>query len=143
MKGFDILYKKIKRYLKKIFFKNFRSNFWKIRYLHTNSCSSLIINSRIVICISDERAWHPLQENEAIFSKNIFFNCRRNFRKITFLLTTSVLLAVKGYFAYQVKGIDVLYKKIKCYFRKKRISKNLDGNFEKNTFCLLILRYSW
>ena len=38
-----------------------------------------------------------------------------NFRKITFLLTTSVLLAVEGYFAYQVKGIDALYKKIKCY----------------------------
>ena len=48
----------------------------------------------------------------------IYFYFRRNFRKITFLLTTSVLLAVEGYFAYQVKGIDVLYKKIK-YFRKK------------------------
>ena len=54
---------------KKINFKNFRSNFRKIRYLHKNSCFSLIINSRIVIRISDEQAWHPLQENEAIFSK--------------------------------------------------------------------------
>ena len=53
--------------------------------------SSFIIDSRNIICISGERAFHPLQENEAIFSKNIFFNCRRNFRKITFLLTTSVL----------------------------------------------------
>ena len=47
----------------KNFFKNFRASFRKITYLHKNACSSLIINSRIVICISDERAWHPLQEN--------------------------------------------------------------------------------
>ena len=59
-------------FAKKIFFKNFRLNFPKIRYLHKKSCSSLIINSRIVICISNERAWHPLQENDAIFSKNYF-----------------------------------------------------------------------
>ena len=45
------------------------------------------------------------------------------FEKITFLLTTSVLLVVEGYFANQVKGIDVLYKKIKCYFRKKGFRK--------------------
>ena len=30
-----------------------------------------IINIRIII-ISYERAWHPLQENEPVFSKNIF-----------------------------------------------------------------------
>ena len=43
-----------------------------------------IINSRIIIRISDERGWHPLQENEAIFSKKIFFkNFRLKFRKIT------------------------------------------------------------
>ena len=68
-------------------------------YLYKKSCSSLIIKSRVIIRISDERAWHPLQENEAIFSRNIYFNFRRNFRKIMFLLTT-VLLAVEGYFAY-------------------------------------------
>ena len=45
---------------------------------------------------------------------------------------SSVLLAVERYFAYQVKGIDVLYMKTKCYFRNKRISKNLDTIFEKN-----------
>ena len=39
-----------------------------------------------------------------------------------FLLTTSVLLVVEGYFAYQVIGIDVLYEKIKC-FRKKGFRK--------------------
>ena len=77
------------------------------------------INSRIISRVLGERAWHLLQENEAILSKiHIFFNFRRNFRKIMFLFTTSVLLAVEGYFAYQVKGIDVLCKKIKCYFRK-------------------------
>ena len=34
--------------------------------------SSFIINSRKIIRISGERAYNPLQENEAIFSKNIF-----------------------------------------------------------------------
>ena len=34
--------------------------------------SSFIIDSRKIIRISDERAYHPLQENEAIFSKNYF-----------------------------------------------------------------------
>ena len=31
---------------------------------------SFIIDSRKIIRISGERVWHPLQENEAIFSKN-------------------------------------------------------------------------
>ena len=31
--------------------------------------SSFIIDSRKIIRISDERVWHPLQENEAIFSE--------------------------------------------------------------------------
>ena len=34
--------------------------------------SSFIINSRIIFRISDERVWHPLQENVAIFSKYYF-----------------------------------------------------------------------
>ena len=54
------------------FSKNFRSNFQKIRYLHKNARFFFIINSRIIIRISDERVWHPLQEKEAIFSKNYF-----------------------------------------------------------------------
>ena len=33
--------------------------------------SSFIIDSRKIIFISGERVWHPLQENEAIFKKNI------------------------------------------------------------------------
>ena len=53
----------------------------------------------------------------------IYFNFRWDFRKITFLLTTSVLLAVEGYFAYQVKGVNVLCKKVKCYFRKNGCRK--------------------
>ena len=52
-----------KKYFSKIL------NFWKIMYLHKNACSSLIINSWIVIRVSYERAWHLLQENEAIFLK--------------------------------------------------------------------------
>ena len=35
----------------------------------TKKAYSSIIDSRKIICISDERVWHPLQENEAIFSK--------------------------------------------------------------------------
>ena len=37
-----------------------------------NAYSPFIINSRIIIHISDERVWHPLQENEAIVSKYYF-----------------------------------------------------------------------
>ena len=44
-------------------FKNFRPNFRKTTYLRKNACSSFIINSRIIISISDERNWCPLQEN--------------------------------------------------------------------------------
>ena len=33
---------------------------------------SFIIDSRKIIRISDQRVWHPLQEKEAIFSKNYF-----------------------------------------------------------------------
>ena len=111
-------------FFKKYFSKILDQNFEKLRICIKKACSSFIINSRIIIRISDERAWHPLQENEAMFSKKyIFFNFRRYIRKITFLLSTSVLFAVERYFAYQVKGIDVLYKKIKCYFRKKGVRK--------------------
>ena len=45
---------------------------WIFEKLHIcikNAGSSLIINSRIIICISDERFWHPLQENEKILKK--------------------------------------------------------------------------
>ena len=81
-----------------------------------------MVNSRIIIRISDKRVWHSVQENLVIFSKNIYIyiglHFRRNFLNITFLLTTSMLLAVEGYFVYQVEGIDVLY-----YFRKKGCRK--------------------
>ena len=53
---------------------------------------SFIIYSRIKICILGERAWHLLEENEAIFSKNYFSNFLLNFRKITLLLAISALL---------------------------------------------------
>ena len=38
----------------------------------TKKAYSFIIDSRRIICISGERVQPPLQENEAIFSKNIF-----------------------------------------------------------------------
>ena len=38
----------------------------------TKKAYSSIIDSRKIIRISEERVWHPLQENEAIFSKNIY-----------------------------------------------------------------------
>ena len=44
-----------------------------------------------------------------------------NFRKITVLLTTFALLTVELYFAYQVKGINGLYKK---FSKKNRIIDN-------------------
>ena len=37
---------------------------------NANKNAYYIINSRIIICISDEGTWHPLQENEAMFSEN-------------------------------------------------------------------------
>ena len=40
MKGFDILYKKMKRYFQKIFFKNFRPNFRKNPYVHKKNVIS-------------------------------------------------------------------------------------------------------
>ena len=48
--------------------------------------SSFIIDNRKIIRISGERVWHPLQENEAIFSKKIFFKSfRPNFQKNRYL----------------------------------------------------------
>ena len=44
-----------------------------------------------------------------------------DFWKIMFSLSTSMLLAVEWYFAYQVKGIDVLYKKFKYFQKNKKI----------------------
>ena len=48
----------------------------KCRFVRLSVCnakkkahSSFIIDSRKIIRISDERVWHPLQENEAIFSE--------------------------------------------------------------------------
>ena len=79
MKGFGILYKKMKRYFQKMIFQSLRSNFRKITYLHENAYSSLIISSRIIIHMSEERACHPLQEKEAIFSKIYIFQFSTEF----------------------------------------------------------------
>ena len=70
----------------------------------------------------------------------IFQNFKQNFRNITYLLTTSVLMAVERHFAYQAKGIDVLYKKIQCYL-KKIIFEYFILNLRKNLdFCSLLPR---
>ena len=45
----------------------------------TKKAYSSIINSRKIIRISGNRAWHPLQENEAIFSKIIFQKFKSEF----------------------------------------------------------------
>ena len=66
---------------KKMFFNNFRLNFWKITYLRKNACSSFIINSRIIISLEDKRAWLLLQENEVMFSKYIFVQFLKVFSK--------------------------------------------------------------
>ena len=33
--------------------------------------NSFIINSRMIISMLGEMAWHPVQENEVVFSKNV------------------------------------------------------------------------
>ena len=70
-----------------------RGDLKKCRSVRLSVCNgnkkaySSIIDSRKIIRISDERVWHPLQENEAIFSKKIIFKkFRANFRKILHLL---------------------------------------------------------
>ena len=64
------------------------------------------------------------------FKKILHFkNFRQNFRKSTFLLTTCESLAVK-YFAYQVKSIDILYKKTKC--NSRNFFENCRLNLKKN-----------
>ena len=73
MKGLPIFYKKMKKYFQKIFLKDLRPNFRKKIVIAKNAYYSLIINSRIIGRISDERVCHSLQETEAIFSKKMFF----------------------------------------------------------------------
>ena len=85
-------------------------------YLHKNAYSS-IVNCRIRMCTLEERAWHPQQENEAIILKNYFEKILRDIEKLCSCLLL-LLLAVEEYFEYQVKGIYVLYQKIKCYIQK-------------------------
>ena len=73
----------MKRYFQSIIFPKILVQVFEKLDICIKILGPLIINSRLVICISDERTWHPLQENEAIFSKNIYFNFQWNFRKIT------------------------------------------------------------
>ena len=61
MKGFGILYKKINQYFQNYFSKILDRIIENIR-ICTKMPAPLIINSRIVIRISDKRAWHPLKK---------------------------------------------------------------------------------
>ena len=57
---------------KNYFSKILHQIFEKLRIYIKNDCSSFIINSRITIRISDERAWHPLQKMKRYFLKVYF-----------------------------------------------------------------------
>ena len=108
MKGFGILYKNLAIIKKK---NNFRPNFRKKTYVLTTS-----ISGRITFCISDEKDWCRLQKNLMLFGKKIIFEyiSPNILTELLFFLTATsfALLAVDWCFAYQVKGIEVLYKKI-------------------------------
>ena len=57
---------------------------------------SSIIDSRTIIGISGERAYHPLQENEEIFSKKYFSKIlERTFAKIGTCIKCLLLLHYK------------------------------------------------
>ena len=53
----------------------------------------------------------------------------------------SSIINSKIIFAYQGKGIGILYKKMKRSFQKKKFSQILEAIFEKVRSCLLLLRY--
>ena len=61
----------MERYFQQIYFSEVSANVRKITDLHKNAYSSAI-NSRLIICISKERAWYPLQEKKAMVLKYIF-----------------------------------------------------------------------
>ena len=157
---------------KKIFSKNFRANFPNITYLHKHACSSFIIKSRIIIRISDERVWHPLQENEAILKKYIFKNFRSNFRKFTylhksfcssFIINSRIIIRISDERAWHPlqENETIFTKNIYIFQFYTEFSKNyvlayfittcathpltyIRLTFRKKlTFCLIILRYWW
>ena len=55
---------------------------------------------------------------------------RTNFRKIAFFFTIYALLVEELYFAYLVKVINILFKKIKCYLRKKIVTYSFVNDFK-------------
>ena len=111
--------------------------------------SSFIIDSRKIICITGETVWQPLQENEAIFSKNIFFEYfRANFRKITclhknacfsFIINSRIIIRISYERVWHSLQENV------AIFLKYYFSKILDRIFEKFRICtrkfLLLLHH--
>ena len=62
-----------------------------------NKAYSSIVDSRVIVHIPGEMAHHPLQENEAVFKKNVN-NFRPKFRNILYLSkmsTSSSLLTIE------------------------------------------------
>ena len=67
--------------------------FEKLRSYMPKNAYFFIVNSRMIIRTLDEKAWHPLQENEVIFSKNYFSKILdRIFEKLTFCTKKCMLL---------------------------------------------------
>ena len=108
--------------------------------MHKNSCFSLIINSRIVIRISDERAWHPLQENEMIFSKKYFSKILdRIFEKIRictknacsfFIINSRIIIRISD------ERVWHPLQEKEAIFSKNYFPKILDQIFEKLRICI-------
>ena len=64
--------------------------------LTNKAYSPFIIDGRKIIRISSERVWHPLQENEAIFSKKYFSKIlERTFEKFCTCIKCLLLLHYK------------------------------------------------
>ena len=103
-----------------------------------NAYSSSVINRRILIRISGERAWHPpLQENEAMHLKNIFKSFKPNFRRIAYLHKKHTpLFTVAWWFSYQRKWFGILYKKMKRYFQTIIVQKFCTEFSKKNSYLL-------
>ena len=57
---------------KKLISKILDWNFWKIKYLHKNTYSCFIVNSRLINYISGEKACHSLKKMKLYFQKTTF-----------------------------------------------------------------------
>ena len=94
-----------------------------------------ILDNRIIICLSGEMAWHPLQENEAIFSRNNFSTTLKRFSKN---YVASYFWVIGSGVTFCISGEkDWCPMQENCNFWRKYFL-HLDWIFEKN----LIFAYS-